>query len=305
MKYLNFPGTQEKISSIGLGTWVFGGENWGGAKEEESRAAVEKAIDAGINFIDTAPFYGDGLSERIIGRVIKGQRDKVFLATKCGVIRSNGRISKSLAPESIAEEIDLSRTRLSVDVIDLYQCHWPDENTPVEKTMAALLKLQVRGVIRYIGVSNFGVELLKKALTVAPVKTLQVPYSLLMRDIEQDLLPYCREHQLGVITYGSMGGGVLSGKYSKRPQFGKRDARSMFYKYFEEEEFKKVLSVCDELQRYGRPLNQLALNWVRQQPGVITALAGCRTAGQAEDNAASAQWDLTADEMVRLSGCRF
>ena len=300
MKYSIIPGTNEQVSSIGLGTWVFGGENWGGSKESESLEAVEKAFELGVSFIDTAPFYGDGLSEIIIGKVIKGRRDKAFLATKCGVIRSNGRIFKSLAPDSIALEIDLSRGRLGVEMIDLYQCHWPDENTPIEKTMDVLLKLQQKGIIRYIGVSNFDLELLRKARAAAPVKTLQVPYSLLVRGIEKELLPFCRENQIGVITYGSLGGGILSGKYSQKPRFSKWDARSMFYKFFEGAKFTDTLRSINKLKSFGRPLNQLALNWVRQQPGVMTVLAGCRTAEQVTGNAVAVEWDLTADEMECL-----
>ena len=292
MQYSCFPGTDDKVSSIGLGTWVLGGENWGGAREEESFVAVGKAIDLGMNFIDLAPFYGDGLAESIVGRAIRGQREKVFIATKCGIIRSNNRIGVCLTPESIAKELDLSRKRLGVDVIDLYQCHWPDEDTPVEQTMDALLRWQRLGAIRHIGVSNFNLELLKKACAAAPVRTLQVQYSLIERSIEAELLPFCCVNNIGVITYGSMGGGLLSGKYLKKPQFDKADARHMFYKFYDDKKYDNAVRMVEEMKKFGRPLNQVALNWVRRQKGVMTVLAGCRTADQVMQNAAAVDWDL-------------
>ncbi|MBF0386784.1 MAG: aldo/keto reductase [Candidatus Omnitrophica bacterium] len=292
MKYAIFPGTEEKVSVIGLGTWVLGGENWGGAREEESLAAVDQAILSGINFIDLAPFYGDGLAETVVGKAIKGQRDKVFLATKCGIIRSNGRVGICLSPESIAKELDLSRKRLGVDVIDLYQCHWPDDNVPVEKTMEALLHWQKLGAIRHIGVSNFGLELLKRACAAAPVRTLQVQYSLVERKIEAELLPFCIQNNIGVITYGAMGGGFLSGKYQKKPQFDKADARHMFYKFYDDQKFNDTMRIVAEMKKNKFPLSQVALNWVRRQKGVMTVLAGCRNAAQAKENAAAADWEL-------------
>ena len=265
MKYSCIPGTEEKVSSIGLGTWVLGGENWGGTREDESLAAVDQAIRQGMNFIDLAPFYGDGLAETIVGRSIRGQREKVFIATKCGVIRSNGRIGVCLSPGSIAKELDLSRKRLGVDVIDLYQCHWPDKATPVEKTMDALLHWQKAGAIRHIGVSNFGLDLLKKACAAAPVKTLQVQYSLIERSVEKELLPFCVEKNIGVITYGSMGGGLLSGKYQAKPQFEKSDARHMFYKFHDDTKYNDSVRMVKGMKKLGRPLNQVALNWVLGQ----------------------------------------
>jgi aryl-alcohol dehydrogenase-like predicted oxidoreductase len=301
MKYVNFPGTQEKVSVIGLGTWVFGGENWGGADDAGCVAAVHEALTLGMNFIDTAPFYTDGKSEEMIGQAIKGQREKVFIATKCGIVRENGRIRHDLTSASVARELDLSLKRLGCDVIDLYMCHWPDPATPVEKTMEALMKLRDAGKIRHIGVSNFDAALLKRACAMAPVATLQAHYSLLERGIEDGLLPLCREKGIGVIAYGAMGGGVLTGKYKRSaPQFGKRDARSMFYTFYEKRNLEAANKFMDGLRELGRPLNHIALNWVRQQPGVMTALAGCRNAAQVRDNAAAADIDLSDEELSKI-----
>jgi aryl-alcohol dehydrogenase-like predicted oxidoreductase len=303
MQYINFPGTSEKVSTIGLGTWVLGAENWGGAQEAESVAVVEEAVSLGMNFIDTAPFYGDGLAERVVGKATKKMHDKVFIATKCGLVRHIKMPMIDLSVDSIMKEIDQSRERLQCDRIDLYQCHWPDKNTPVEESMETLLKLQSQRKIRFIGVCNFDTVLLKRALKVAPIKTCQVPYSLLDRAIEAELLPFCLEKGIGVITYGPMGGGILTGKYQNPPKFGKFDARSMFYKFYQGQKFQEVQAVIEELKNFGQPLNQLALNWVRQQPGVLTVLAGCRNSSQVRENVAAADWDLSPQELEKSSRC--
>jgi len=301
MNYINFPGTSEKVSTLGLGTWVFGAENWGGAQEFQSVMAVEEAVKAGMNFIDTAPFYGDGLAEEIVGRAVKKQRDKVFIATKCGLVRRMKIPMIDLSPASVLKEVDQSLDRLQCDHIDLYQCHWPDKRSPVEKTMETLCKLQSQKKIRHIGVCNFDVALLTKALKVAPVKTCQMPYSLLDRAVEKELLPFCIEKGVGLISYGTLGGGILTGKYRTPPKFGKFDARSMFYKFYQGPKFQDAQNAVLELQNFGKPLNQLALNWVRQQKGVITALVGCRTPEQVRDNVAAMDWELTAAELSKIS----
>ncbi len=292
MKYVDFPGTKERISVIGLGTWVFGGENWGGADDRACVAAAGEALALGMNFIDTAPFYADGRSEELVGQAVKGQREKAFIATKCGLVRENGRVRHDLTPASVAREAEQSLRRMDCDVIDLYMCHWPDPATPVEKTMEAFLKLRAEKKIRHIGVSNFDLDLLKKACAVAPVATLEVQYSLLERGIESGLLPFCRDNGIGVIAYGALGGGILTGKYVKMPSFGKWDARRMFYHHFEGENLKKAQKLVKQMQAFDLPLNQVALSWVRQRPGVMTVLAGCRDVHQVRENAGAADFDL-------------
>lgn len=305
MKYNNLPGLAEEVSAIGLGTWVFGGENWGGADDESCVQAVQEAFSRGVNFIDTAPFYSDGLSEQIIGRAIAGKRDKFFVATKCGLVRRVRIPMIDLSPRSIMAEADLSLSRLKCDIIDLYQTHWPDKLVPVEKTMEAMVKLQSQKKIRHIGVCNYDLPLLKRAVKAAPVRTLQVQYSLIDREIEKDILPYCIEHNVGVITYGSLGGGILTGKYQKPPQVGKFDARSMFYKFFEGAKFDQVKKGLEELKEFGWPLNQLALNWVRQQPGIMTVLAGCRLPSQVISNMSAADWELSKVEIEAIRKIKF
>ena len=304
MKYAELPGTGEKVSVIGLGTWVFGGENWGGADDESCVRAVAQGLALGMNFIDTAPFYSDGKAETLIGQAIRGQRAKAFIATKCGLIRENGRVVHDLTPASIMREADLSLSRLQCDVIDLYMCHWPDPAVPVEKTMDALMTLRRVKKIRHIGVSNFDVPLLKKAYAIAPVATLEVPFSVLDRGIAPELLPFCRDKGIGIIAYGAMAGGILTGKYAQAPNFTRRDARKMFYTFYENAKFEQAQRVVHQLRACQRPLNQVALNWVRQQPGVMTVLAGCRDALQVKANAHAADWDLSPQELAMITGIK-
>lgn len=305
MQWNKFPGTDEKVPVVSLGTWVFGGDNWGGAQLAGCQEAVESALRLGMTFIDTAPFYSDGLSEKIVGETLKGRRDQAFVATKCGIVRVGGRIGIDLSPASVVREVDGSLKRLQSDTIDLYQIHWPDKSVPVETTMESFMKLKGQGKIRHIGLCNVGVDTIKRAQSVAPIATVQVPYSLLDRGIESALLPFCREQGIGVISYGAMGGGLLTGKYKELPRFAKSDARFMFYKYFVNPRFSVIVQALDGCRALGHPLNQMALNWVRQQAGVLTVLAGARSAQQVCQNAAAAEWDLSVSELETLGHVAF
>ena len=226
MKYRKLGTSDLVVSEVGLGTWVLGGDHWGHAEDEESIAAIHAALDSGINLIDTAPAYGRGHAEEIVGKAIKGRRARVIVATKCGVHRDGKKFSYSPKPDDIRKEIEDSLRRLGLDTIDLYQCHWPDPKTPVEETMREMLKMRDAGKIRHIGVSNFDVPLLERALAVAPVVSLQPHYSLLERKVEQSILPFCREKKIGIISYGTLGSGILTGKYVEPPCFSKGDCRS-------------------------------------------------------------------------------
>ncbi|MBU1996913.1 MAG: aldo/keto reductase, partial [Candidatus Omnitrophica bacterium] len=276
MQYFNIKNTDLSISSLALGTWVFGGDCWGGVKEQDCIDTVSAAIDLGINLIDTAPIYGYGASESIVGKAIKGRRDKVVIATKCGLIGIGAHIKHNLDPESIRTEIEESLKRLKIDFIDIYQCHWPDQNTPIEETLGFLCKLQQEGKIKYIGVSNFDDKLLQRACDFTKIVTLQNQYSLLEREIEDKVLPVCRDLNVGVLTYGPLTGGILSGKYKTEPNFKPGDSRSFFYKCYKGEEFNKTKKKIDELEKFKRPLNQLAVNWVRQQAGIASVITGAR-----------------------------
>jgi len=301
MKYNKIANTDLNVSALTLGTWVLGGDMWGGASTDQGISAVHAALDCGINMIDTAPIYGFGRSEEIVGRAIKGQRDKIMIATKCGLLISGKRIINDLSPQSIAREIDLSLKRLRTDYIDLYQCHWPDPNTPVEKTMEALSHLIEQRKIRYVGVSNFDHDLIRKAHSLIPIVTTQNHYSMLERSVEKTLLPYCRETGCALLAYGPLAGGILTGKYTQEALFPKNDARSFFYKHYSGKAFRQVQILLNELKNFNRPLNQIAINWVRQQSPVASVLVGSRNPEQVQSNASAIGWDLTPDQLDRIT----
>lgn len=288
------------VSIVGIGTWVTGGENWGPVDDRQSLLALDQALAEGINLIDTAPSYGSGHSERLVAKAIKGKRDRVLIATKCGLRKSGNRHEISLKPADIRNDLEGSLTRLRVETVDLYQCHWPDPHTPIEDTMGELIRLQHEGKIRYIGVSNFDQHLLQRALAVAPVISLQAQYSILERSIEKSVLPFCRDVGLGVMAYGALAGGVLSGKYTEPPAFKKNDARSFFYRYYREPQWGHVAAVIEQLSAIARernkPTAQVALNWVIRQHGVTSAVVGLRSPAQAAVITGAATWELTAEE---------
>lgn len=294
------PNTDLNISSITLGTWVFGGDMWQGSKEEDCVETVLAALDYGINTIDTAPIYGYGISEKIVGKAIKGKRDKVVLATKCGLIGKGKNIKTNLSASSINREVEDSLRRLQTDYIDIYQCHWPDSETPIEETFDCLNKLKEAGKIRHIGVSNFSKDLLAQSIPKAHIVTLQNQYSLLERSLENEILPFCKEKGVGLITYGPLAGGILSGKYLTQPKFKGFDARNFFYKYYEGNAFNKTKKFLEYLSKIKKPLNQIAINWIRQQEGITSVIVGCRNKEQVKQNASAADWDLSEADLERI-----
>ncbi len=304
MKYIKIPGTDLDVSVLSLGTWVFGGEGWMGTKDSNSMDAVSAALDYGVNLVDTAPVYGFGRAEVVVGKAIKGRRDKVVIATKCGLVwdmPTSSRIKYNLSPISIEKELGESLNRLGTDYIDIYQCHWPDPDVAIEETLEAMLKFQRQGKIRYIGVCNFDTGLLKKAYDIANIVTSQNRYSLLSREVEKDILPFVRTTGIGMLAYGCLGGGILSGKYTDLPTFESSDARRFFYKYYSGKIFSDINLRLKAMQDIGRPLNQIALNWVRQQDGVVSVLVGCRDAIQAGQNFMAADWDLSEREIEQIN----
>lgn len=294
-----------RVSVVSLGTWVFGGDNWGKVSDNESIATIQKAVELGINLIDTAPVYGDGHAEEILGKAIKGNRDKVFIATKCGLQKKERTFIHDLRPSQIRKELEHSLSRLDIEHIDLYQCHWPDPQTPIEATMEEMLKMQSEGKINHIGVSNFDQPLLEKALGIAPVVSLQSHYSLLERSMEEShLLEFCKKRGIGVMTYGSLGGGILTGKYKNPPTFPKKDARRFFYPFYNEPEWGRYHGFVEAIQKIAqekrKPLVQVALNWLIQQSGVTTALVGARTIEQVEKNAQAIQGELSERDLIQI-----
>jgi aryl-alcohol dehydrogenase-like predicted oxidoreductase len=301
MEYRRLGKSELNVSVVGIGTWPIGGSFWGPSDDTQAVAAIQKAIDSGINLIDTAPVYGNGRSERLVARAIKGRRDQVIIATKCGLHFKGATSIYDLKPTSIRQELEASLKRLGTDVIDLYQCHWPDPATPIEETIGEMAKMKAEGKIRAIGVSNFDAALTRKAQRVAPIASNQVHYSMLNREIEKELVPFCQEQDIGILAYGSIGGGILSGKYKQKPKFRRNDARTFFYNFYEEPLWSKVQALLNELEkiaeRRDKPPAQVAINWVHQQPGITSALVGAKNPRQAESNAAAGEWQLSAEDL--------
>ncbi|MGH7256429.1 MAG: aldo/keto reductase [Nitrospirales bacterium] len=307
MDYREVPGTGLKASVIGQGTWVMGGWLWGGAEDRESLATIRCALELGVNLIDTAPIYGHGRSEELVGKALaeSGRRDDVILATKVGL---NWNPEKTLVwrestPARIQFEIEASLRRLRTDRIDLYQVHWPDTKVPFEQTMETLVGLQRQGKIRFIGLSNFDVAQMARCLAVAPVQTLQPPYNLFERGIEADILPFCRRRHIGTLIYSPLCRGLLSGKYRGTETFPAGDVRAMDPK-FQPDRFPAYVTCVDQLKalarRGGRTVGQLAIRWCLEQPGVTVALCGARRPDQLNDHTGAVGWSLTTADLETI-----
>lgn len=306
MHYRQLGNSPLKCSVIGLGTWAMGGDAYGKVDDQVSIDTIHAAVDAGINLIDTAPVYGAGHSEEVVGRGIKGIRDKVILATKCGNNRTpDGGYERNGDPQQLRRDLENSLRRLDVDTIDLFQFHWPDATRPIAPAFAELEKMRKEGKIRAIGVSNFSCAQMDEVRAVCELASLQPPYSLLDRDFEAELMPYCVEHNIGILSYGSIGAGVLTGKFKERPIFPETDTRSRFYaKFFTEEAWPKTAALVDVLSDVaasrGKPTVHAAINWVLAQPGMTVALVGAKTPEQVRMNAEAGSWEMTAEEVARI-----
>ena len=307
MEYRKLGGSDLEISAVGFGAWGIGGHPfWHSEGDGASARAICKAYDLGINFFDTAPVYGFGRSENILGKAVKPFRDKVILATKCGLVWEKeqlGSMKKVASRQSILDEVDQSLTRLQTDWIDLYQVHWPDENTPQEETMGALVKLKEQGKIRHIGVSNYSTLQMKECLKYAPIVSLQPEYSLLQRSIEKDSVPFCLENNIGIIAYSPLASGVLTGKYDKNTRF--KDWRSKgIIGVFTGDGFVSNIARVDRLkevaEQTGKTCGQLAINWVVAQPGLTTALVGVKNERQIEDNLGAVGWLLQPSQKNKI-----
>ena len=301
MKYKELGNTGLKVSAIAQGTWALGASGWGKINDNNSIATIHKAIDLGITLIDTAPVYGMGHSEEVVGRAIKGLRDKVVIATKCGLVAGHdNKIERKLTPESIRKEIELSLSRLNTDYIDIYILHWPDVNTPIEESLCEMTKLQEEGKIKYIGVSNFDKELLIRSMKAAKIACLQPQLSILSRE-SLDLIRFAGENGVGVMTYGSLAAGMLTGKVIEIPKFEERDIRATFYPFYKEPMFSKALKLIDVLRgiagEHNMSVSSVAINWIIQQSGVTSALTGATMPEQIEENAMAGSWDLSEAEL--------
>ncbi len=305
MEYRKLGGLE--VSVIGYGAWGIGGAPfWNTEGDKKSVDSIKISFENGINFFDTAPVYGFGHSEELIGNALKPVRDKVILATKCGLRwgkKSLSSLRKDASRKSILEEIDQSLKRLDTDWIDLYQVHWPDVETPQQETMETLLELQNQGKIRYIGVSNYSADQIKECLQYANIISLQPEYSLLAREIEKDTVPLCLEKEIGLIAYSPLASGVLTGKYDKDTKFKDWRSKGIIGTFTGEgfvENIKKVDKLKEIAREEGKTCGQIAINWVLRQPGLATALVGVKNSAQMEENLKAIGWQPSQENCKKI-----
>jgi aryl-alcohol dehydrogenase-like predicted oxidoreductase len=305
MQLTEIPGTALKVSPVAIGTWAIGGWMWGGTDEAESISTIRGALEHGINIVDTAPVYGFGHSEEIVGKAIaEGHlRSRVVIATKAGLEWEGGRVTRNAGRARILQEIDDSLRRLRTDYIDIYQVHWPDPLVTIEETAEAMDTLYRQGKIRAIGVSNFSVGQIERFRRVAPLHVLQPPYNLFERAIEADLLPYCRKNKIATLGYGALCRGLLSGRMRPDTIFNGDDLRRTDPKFLAPR-FAQYLAAVQRLdrlaqQRFGKRVIQLAVRWMLDQ-GITTALWGARHPGQLKPVDEVTGWWLDAPAKAEI-----
>jgi aryl-alcohol dehydrogenase-like predicted oxidoreductase len=310
-------------SAVAFGAWALGGWRWGGSDEKTSIAALHAAFDAGINFIDTAPAYGFGYGEEVVGKAIQGRRDQVVLATKCGLAwnttkgtlffvsdekgRNDAgqyRIHKTLDPDQVRSDLEGSLRRLRTDHVDLYLTHWQDTTIPIEDTMSLLLDLKRQGKIRAIGACNAKVPDLERYESRGAFDADQERYSMLDRDLEKEQLPWCRRHHVAVLAYSPLHHGLLTGKISPEREFKEGDLRRG-HASFTPESLRKTGALLEQIRpiadRHKISVGQLVIAWTISQPGLTHALVGARTPQQAVENAKAGAVDLSADELATIA----
>src|SRR6266850_949365 len=302
---VDIPGTQLRVSRVALGTWAMGGWMWGGTDERESVATIRAALEQGINLIDTAPVYGFGVSEEIVGRAVApaGLRSQAIIATKVGLEWRDGKVYRNATRDRIMREIDASLRRLRTDYIDIYQVHWPDPLVPIEETAEAMRTLYEQGKIRAIGVSNFSVAQMERFRRAAPLHVLQAPYNLFERAIEAEILPYCRANDIVTLGYGALCRGLLSGRMRADSTFEGDDLRRIDPK-FQPPRFAQYLEAVRQLDQFAhdrflRRVIHLAVRWMLDQ-GISVALWGARRPDQLQATLGVAGWSLGAATRARI-----
>jgi aryl-alcohol dehydrogenase-like predicted oxidoreductase len=304
MEYIEIPGLPAKASRIGLGCWAIGGWMWGGSDEGEAIRTIHAALDAGINLIDTAPVYGFGRSEELVGKALSGgRRGRMLIADKAGLQWEGGKIRRNSSPARLRQEIEDSLRRLHTDVIDVYQVHWPDDSTPFEETAGTLEDFRREGKIRAIGVSNFSTEQMDRFRSVAALQTVQPPYNLFERGIEKDVLPYSEQHGLVTLAYGALCRGLLTGGITEKTTFKGDDLRQHDPK-FRQPRLAWHLAAVRRLEafareNYGKSVLALAVRWLLDR-GRIVALWGARTPGQLAPLSEVMEWRLDAGGMAEI-----
>ena len=309
MEYRKLGSEGPELTTIGFGCWAMGGPGyaggWGPQNDQEAIDAIHVALDKGINWFDTAAIYGLGHSEEVLGKALGARRKDIFLATKFGLVWDEDANIQNLASyDSITRECDASLRRLGTDYIDLYQQHWPDESgTPVEESMRALDDLIKAGKVRYAGVSNFDVPLLEKALSVRHIDSLQPPYNLFARDIEQEILPFCQQHGIGMVVYSPLHSGLLGGNYTPDKTFDPTDWRSRDPNFNGEglrRNLEKVNRLKSIAERHGKTVAQLAIAWVLANSAVTSAIVGVRKPDHILGALPAADWHLDEDLLKEI-----
>ena len=320
MEYRALGQSDIKVSELAFGAWAIGGWLWGGADSKDAIKAIETAVDHGMTTIDTAAVYGFGLSEELVGKAIKGKRARVQILTKFGLswdekkgeffFASQDNAGKDIniyrysSKEKVISDCDQSLKRLGTDHIDLYQIHWADPTTPVSETMEALEILIKKGKIRAGAVCNYSLELMAEAEKIFSIASNQVPYSMVNRAIEKDIVPHCIDNKIGILAYSPLQRGLLTGKIKQGHIFNDGDSRPTTI-YYKEPNLSRILKLTGNLKEIADELkvtlSQLVLNWTIQQPGITCALAGARNAAQVLDNVKAADFRLTAEETSRIN----
>ena len=303
-----------EITPLGVGAWAMGGGGWqfawGAQDDDESVEAIHAALDKGINWIDTAAIYGLGHSEEVVGRAIAGLSNKPLVFTKCGIVWDERREPKrTIEPESIRKELEQSLNRLKVDVIDLYQIHWPEPDNLVEAAWTMLAKLQQQGKVRHIGVSNFNVDQMRRAQAIAPITSLQPPYSIISPEIEKEILPYAQANNIGVIIYSPMKSGLLTGAMTReRIAAMPADDFRQRTPNFKEPLLSRNLELAALLggigKRHGRTAGEVAIAWTLRHPAVTGAIVGMRSAKQVDGVIGAADFRLSAAEIEEIERSR-
>jgi len=310
MKTRKLGWTELKLSTIGLGTWAIGGGkwkfSWGPQDDRQSISAIQRALELGINWIDTAAVYGLGHSEEIVAKAIKRLRRKPIIATKCGrVWDRGGNILSRLRKESVRSEVEASLKRLKIEIIDLYHIHWPEPDEEIEEAWDTIADLMKEGKIRYAGVSNFSLEQLRRIQAMHPVASLQPPYSMLERNIEKGFLKYCSVNNIGVVAYSPMQKGILTGKITRErvanlpeDDHRRRDPR------FQEPELSANLELVEGLrpiaEKSGRTVAQLAIAWVLRRSEVTAAIVGARRPAQIEETVVAGDWEISKKDVAAI-----
>lgn len=320
MEYRTLGQSDLKVSELAFGAWAIGGWLWGGADSNDAIKAIETAVDHGMTTIDTAAVYGFGLSEELVGKATKGKRDRVQILTKFGLTWNEKKgefffasqdnrgkdvnIYRYSSKDKVIRDCDQSLRRLGTDYIDLYQIHWSDPTTPVSETMEALDILVKKGKIRAGAVCNYSLDLMVEAGNTYQIASNQVPFSMVNRAIEKDIVPHCIEKKIGILAYSPLQRGLLTGKIKRGHKFNEGDTRPTT-RYYKEPNISRIMQLTEDMRDIANELNitlsQLVLNWTIQQPGITCALAGARNAAQVLDNVKAVDFRLTSGEITRIN----